>query len=427
MNKPRIAEYRGQIFIYTKKEIEFENEEKRIIENVKQKGSFHTYYNNGLHNYNDFYFSDLKNIISDLCCKFNINPETTDLNNLEFGVNIYIPISPEEFFNYVLNYKETPFYPFTIKDAKGICCKRSKFYIKMYDKGNHYNVPGNLLRFEIHVSTMQFFLDHKVKIKTIADLLNITELCKLKPILRGIFDDILFYDYSIDESKLSEKERLILSHGTNKENWEKLHPKSKNFENGNKNPDYNKQRKKYYRDLDRFKKLINDYSTSTLQKDISFLIEKKCSELLTIENKKRDKCSDISEQQKTIEKGQPYISNIVNICPINNEQENRICPVTELDISMQKPGSKFLSKTGLKYYFQNEKEIYNQLSKRLSQKWINEPLETQFTEIAHSVRNEFYNIKNNTLKSIYKVNENSLFDSLPFISPNKLNHAGMTG
>jgi len=405
-NQTRVSEYRGQAFILKNN-------------NVKLKGSFHKYHNNGEHNYNDFYFTDLKNVIFDFCSKFNINPEITELNNLEFGVNIYIPIPPEEFLKSVINYKGTPFHNFNITGANGIECIKDNFIIKIYDKGHQYNQTGNLLRFEIKVISMQYFKDNEVKIKTISDLLNITELFKLKGILRRVFDTILIYDYSIKETKLNERERDILFNGRNPKYWENLLPKTKDFKNGNKDIQYKRQRKKYYRELDNFKELLKKYSTSTIQKNISDLIEKKCIELLNTDNETGDKLTDISNNPKTTPKGQINILNIV-----------RICPVTELNISMQKPGSKFLCIAGIRNYYQNEKEIYLQLEKRLSQKWRSEPIETQFREIAHSIRNEFFNKtnnpRNNSKKSIYKVNENSLFDSLPYILPEKLIHAGIT-
>lgn len=306
-NQIRISEYKGQKFI-------FKNN------NFKLYGSFHKYHNNGVHNYNDFYFSDLENAIIDLCNKFKINPDLTKLNNLEFGVNIQIPVKPEEFFKYVINYRGKPFQPFNIKNAKGIECIKENFIIKMYDKGYQYNQSDNLLRFEIKVIRMQYFEKKGINIKTLTDLLNIEELTHLKGILRAVFNEILIYDYSIKSRDLNVKERQILSDGNNPKYWEKLLPNSINFENRSTNKSYRQQRKKYYRELDNFKKLIDKHSTSNLKNDISNLIEKQCIKLLMLDNDKRDKYTDISILNKKHEKGQIYISNIEAFCPLFTKQ-----------------------------------------------------------------------------------------------------------
>lgn len=328
LDKPRTAKYKEQIFTIKNN-------------NVKLNGSLHKYHNNGEHNYNDYYFSDLTNDIFDLCNKFSIPAEISDFNNLEFGVNIHIPVKPEELFRFVINYKGTQFHKFNnINNGIGIECEKNNFIIKMYDKGNQYNRPGNLLRYEIKVIRMQFFKDNGVNISTLATLTNINNLYPLKTILKGIFDEILFYDYSIKENKLNAKERLILSNGRNPKYWENLLPKSKEFEQGNKDINYKRQRKKHRRELDNFKKIICKYSTSTLQKDISDLIEKKCTQLLTVENITGDKLTDISVLEKTTEKGQFNNSNIVTICP----QPLNLCLTCGNEFIRTKKNKRFCSK-----------------------------------------------------------------------------------
>jgi len=116
----------------------------------------------------------------------------------------------------------------------------------------------------------------------------------------------------------------------------------------------------------------------------------------------------------------------VSICPLLEKQ----CLVTGLDISMQKITSKFMSISGIKFYKKNYPEIYKELKKRLSDKWKNESLEIRFKEIAHSIRNEYFNklnnSRNNTKRSINKIlSMPSLFDNRLLIDKRKLQIAGM--
>ena len=312
--------------------------------NVKLNGSLHKYHNNGIHNYNDFHFSELIDVINDISTKFSIPIERTYLNNIEFGVNIEIPFTTDELFKSIICYKETPFQKFNIIGAKGIECERPKFIIKIYDKGLQYNLTSNLLRFEIKVIKMQFLKQKNVKIQTLHDLLNIDELNKLKTILNDVWNDILFYDYSINEIDLNARERLILCNGRNPKYWENMHPDSKNFKGGATDDEYKKQRKKYYRDMDNYKKCLSVHSSSHIQKNISELIIKKCDELLFINKEIGDKCTDVLNYVKNGKKGQMYILDIGDICPIAPEVKKRVCLNCNKDISQKSINAKYCSK-----------------------------------------------------------------------------------
>jgi len=104
------------------------------------------------------------------------------------------------------------------------------------------------------------------------------------------------------------------------------------------------------------------------------------------------------------------------------------CPVTGLDISMQAKHTKFLSVSGIKWYYRYDREIYYQfLSVRLSPGSLNKDLRTQFKLIAHSIRNAESNPRNNTRRAINKLlnEKNSLFNNLQLIDKNKLQEAGL--
>lgn len=331
LNNTRFAEYKGLTFSIKNN-------------NVKLNGSLHKYHNNGIHNYNDFHFSELIDVINDISTKFSIPTERTYLNNIEFGVNIEIPFTTDELFKSIICYKETPFQKFNIIGAKGIECERPKFIIKLYDKGFQNDLTSNLLRFEIKVIKMQFLKQKNVKIQTLHDLLNINELNKLKTILADVWNDILFYDYSINETDLNARERLILFNGRNPKYWENMHPDSKNFKGGATDDEYKKHRKKYYRDKENYKKCFSVHSSSNIQKNISELIIRKCDELLFINNEIRDKCTDVLNSLKNSKKGQMYILDIKDICPIAPVVKKRVCLNCNKDISQKSINAKYCSK-----------------------------------------------------------------------------------
>lgn len=111
-------------------------------------------------------------------------------------------------------------------------------------------------------------------------------------------------------------------------------------------------------------------------------------------------------------------------------QQNKTCPVTDLDISMQPKNSKFLSSTGVQWYFDHQYKTYKDvLLPHLSLHWKDRSIEEQFREIAHNIRNQDSNPRNNTKRKVHRIlaDKNSLFDPIQLIDKKKLEEAGLRG
>jgi len=77
--------------------------------NVRLQGSIHKYKNHGKHNYDDFTSHEVKNVLTELSEHFSINLYRSELNNLEFGVNVELPFSPKLILDNIVCYKGDPF------------------------------------------------------------------------------------------------------------------------------------------------------------------------------------------------------------------------------------------------------------------------------------------------------------------------------
>ena len=81
---------------------------------------------------------------------------------------------------------------------------------------------------------------------------------------------------------------------------------------------------------------------------------------------------------------------------------------------MQKKGSFLLSITGLKYYFNTDKKIYNEIKRKyLTDKWQKASFDIQLKEIAHNIRN----IRNNQRvkqSRLYPKHQIKLFKDINF-------------
>ncbi|HCA41976.1 MAG TPA: hypothetical protein DEP28_01840 [Bacteroidetes bacterium] len=318
LNYSRIAKYKGLTIILKN-------------ENVKMEGSFHKFFNNGSHNYNDFYFKDFVNVIYKLENLFGIDLDIAILNNLEFGVNIHVKHNIDKIFESIINYKGIPFNPYNSSGAKGIVCELTNFYIKIYDKSHQYEVPGNILRIEIKVKKMRFFKDRGIKINTLSSLLDHCEILKICPVLLFVFNDILFTDCGINLNDLKPLERIILANGNNSKYWKNLRPDSKKYPLGNKDRNYKKDRKKYDRELTKFKNIVEKNATINIQHELSILIESKCNELMQKETQKRDKFTDrmnigfkqVEDTEKYTKGANSHFSYSVNLSPV--EKRNNLC------------------------------------------------------------------------------------------------------
>ncbi|NOQ25440.1 MAG: hypothetical protein GQ564_08760 [Bacteroidales bacterium] len=106
----------------------------------------------------------------------------------------------------------------------------------------------------------------------------------------------------------------------------------------------------------------------------------------------------------------------------------KICPVTGLDISMQAKNSKFLSSSGVKWYYENDRKIFDKiLAPRLTESFKSKDIKFQFKKITHSIRNADSNPRNNTRRAIKKLlnEKDSLFNNMQLIDKYKLWQAGM--
>ena len=155
---------------------------------VYVKNSIHKLYNElqsgEAHNYNDFKYSALCSTISYLDGKLT-DVKNTRLTQLEFGLNIKLPIPAEKMIidNIMLHKLELHNHSTTF-DGNGQYKQFDyhDYYLKIYDKAMHYGVDENIIRFEVKHKTSKSFNP--------LGAFNIHDL-KSKTVLQNLFDDLL--------------------------------------------------------------------------------------------------------------------------------------------------------------------------------------------------------------------------------------------
>ena len=369
-------------------------------------------YNHG-NNCKDLTLLELRKTVNELADTLGINPAETDLNGLEIGVNIELPYNPNEFLNSLIVWHRIEPLRWTGKNENYVQFGRSQTTLKIYSKSLQHDLSGNLLRYEFRIDRMAFA--HKLGVKTLADLTAPDKWQSLANELLNTFNGLIYYDNSIDQTKLTAPERKLLEKGNNPYFWSKS----------------TLNRSAINRNHKKFMALVNTHGKKRLN-NIKNLIENKlitlktCTVITDISEKKNEKtCNELTTPKKrNSQRNYTLNSGLKTNMYQNSKQvkkEPKKCKVTGLDISMQKDESVFLCTSGIKYYKTYEPEIYTDLKKRLSPKWENETEVVQIDEIHHSIRNEYFNLIHNTRRSINRVlSYPSLFENPEmFIRPDK--------
>lgn len=349
---------------------------------ITLSGSLHKYWNSGTHNYNDFDFEAFLYVLSDLKRKFNITPEQCILKCLEIGINITPPIPTNEILDNCFLHKTKPFeYQKNSDEGKYKQVQHSQYIIKIYNKTLHYKSKGfkidsEIMRFEIKYTKMQKL--NEKGIYSLQDLINYG-LHNFKNEVLNEWQNVLFYDKTIQIDPLSRKTGLSLLQYSNPNYWTGLLAN-----NQNKNFTYHKNQLKKIT-LKNSKK-VQGLTAEIMSKKIDFL-----------------NLNPIQIDHLTI---------LSKCIVLNNSKDpkNILCKVTGFNISMQKENSILLSHTGLKYYSRTDKKLFEQLKRiYLSERWFKSDFKTQIKEIAHNIRNADSN-RNIRQNNIYKIGQITLLE-----------------
>jgi hypothetical protein len=381
LNRWQPAKYRGLTF-------------KVKGNNARLQFSPHKYFEGGETNFRDFNINNIQDVISEISTVYGFDPQKSFINFIEIGVNVELNVDPNNLINCFVNYRNNPFDRLkTNGKGYGRVCETQQFEIKAYNKGLQNGLNYQLLRFEVKVKKMKFLERYGIHSLTLADLTTPDVYPKFTAMLLDVLNRILIYNPEISPDNFSNpKDRELFIVGRYAEHWQKL------------------ENTKRHRQTKRFAELAE---SDKIKQELHQLISEKCNELTT--------CNHNSAQAKTQQNN--HFNETVEMEDLqqNNLSINgynvALCIVTGLPMYNQQPGTKYLSSKGVKWYYENEPEIYkNILSPVLTKKWlqknIDKPNEFYFIEIAHQLRNKDQNPtnnpRNNTKKSYRNIESKGL-------------------
>lgn len=287
--KSEISESTGEIS--TTKTAKYKHCKITIKENSIDKEKPHVYFTGSIHklwnelhqiyapnhnlnetykgfNGNQFNLKDVIEVRTHLENLFDCTASQMLFENIELGVNIVLEFSPILFLSGLLFHKNKKFE--SKYSENYFLCEHSNFSMKIYNKGSQYGMSKYILRFELHINRMTEVKE--LFFKTFADIdQQVIENAKDYLLMR--FDEIVYYDNTIDKNKLSKSILDSLTNYSNDSYWiNELKPNHRD------------------RPKKELKKIIENYSENLHQQIRTKIIEK-CVTINRISNKeKKSKC-----------------------------------------------------------------------------------------------------------------------------------------
>ena len=183
-------------------------------------GSIHYFFNDGLHNANDFYIEDCIETVNHIQDIFNLDLEKCFLVNLEYGVNILPSIPISELMLNLIYHEKHPFIRSMEYDEYRIAGNSTYKQAKTYNKGVQFPQYCNPNTFRFEIKTGQAKFIKRLGLLNLNDLTNADNYNSLLASLLKEWDNILLFDKSkkIDIKFLNTHfwEETILAKNRNK-------------------------------------------------------------------------------------------------------------------------------------------------------------------------------------------------------------------
>lgn len=176
-------------------------------------GSLHYYHNKGIHNYNDFTFLDLQETIYQISELLGVTISNIVLLNIEFGVNLNPYFNPNCIIDNLHIHRKKEFLKPDNYNFKA--SKHQRFWIKVYNKGEQFKRPNNILRIELKYKKM---IDlNKLGLYTLENLRNPNIFNNLLELLTTKWSESIIFDYSIINTNLKplQKTKILQYQNTN--------------------------------------------------------------------------------------------------------------------------------------------------------------------------------------------------------------------
>lgn len=224
---------------------------------VMIKGSIHKFFNRTDFNGNDFDMKNFSSALQDLEMELGLNYKYCRLENIEIGINIQLPFDPNVILQNLLFHRSIEFNK-TISGSFYYQSAKTEYIVKIYNKTAQYKkrlkriaqkpnikneqdqeeisflketiekqLQPNTLRFEVKFLKMNIIND--LGLVYLFDITKPELKESLKSLLLKEFQEVYFYDNTMDESKMTGSEVNKLKDYRNPNYWINLNKKDKYY------------------------------------------------------------------------------------------------------------------------------------------------------------------------------------------------------
>ena len=366
-----------------------------------------------------FTLQDITDTITHLCGVLDISPHVCTLQNIEIGVNNVVTFAPFEFMRGVL-YHRNDYNP-TIKYGGGyIQFNHSDYFIKIYNKGNQYKLKNSVVRVEIKVMKMRKLIEAGIEISTLADINEIT-LKQAFNLLYSEFNEVIYYDRSINTEGLTEaKQRKVLEY-QNKTFWEKASRRNKQHHKEQLNSLIDKRSDNYKGQIQR--QMIAGYNATIEGKTGDYTLpaapqptEENQEEKSSLQGEKYVTISPQNENAKMLQSHPLSIGWECNIKGSKKVKEKepsksdkkplskdypRKCVITGISLELEKSDARYIQTKTIRRVKDTDGHLYSLLCSLLLPHTGVKPVfeKTIINQLAKQVRNRYYN-KSEGIRSV---------------------------
>jgi hypothetical protein len=189
------------------------------------KGSLHKFWNGKGSNADRFTLADFQAVVLNLQQRFGLDPQKAVVQNLEIGVNLSLPYSPQRAIKSAVTCRHRPFVHTQESDSRlsiGKVAVFDEYKVKLYDKGRQErNAAAKLLRIEVKYNKTRPL--RRYEIRTLADLTNPDKVAPLLAVLLDTISAIVFLDTAADFDRLSDREHADYRRFRDLHTWESEH------------------------------------------------------------------------------------------------------------------------------------------------------------------------------------------------------------
>lgn len=353
-----------------------------------------------------FTFESITETIAHLCGVLDISPHVCTLQNIEIGINNIVPFQVVRFIDGLLYHKGKSITE--AKDEDGWTYKQFKhgeYIVKIYDKGKQYLLPNEVIRVEVKITKMRKLIEKAgINISTLADI-NETTLKQAFDFLCSEFNEVIYYDYSINTEGLTEANRTKLKDYQNRTFWERLTRIERHREKDRLNTLIEKHSDNYKGQIQR--QMIAGYNATIEGKagDYTLPATPQPTEANDSQKDTRQKSEFVTKSQfnysvislqddkiKSKKKSDSKSPQKTDLKPLSKDYPRK-CVITGISLELEKENARYIRTNTIMHVKETDEHLYSLLCSLLLPHTGVKPVfeKTIINQLAKQVRNRYYN------------------------------------